>query len=134
VPVDSSLEADLGAFMDDADDEAAYAKNTKKLGLAIDYQSATGLLRLYEPDFVVRLTNGDHWLVETKGLEDLDVARKDARAHIWCRDATDLTVATPTPQQWEYVKIMETVFRGHRGRSFEGLVRHAREATGPSFA
>lgn len=130
VPVDSSLESSLVEFMDRGDDVAAYAKNTNKLGLTIDYQSERGHFRLYQPDFVVRLKNGDHWLVETKGLQDLEVQRKDARATIWCRDATDLTAATPTPQQWQYIKILEGIFREHRGRSFEGLVRHAQAAGG----
>ncbi len=130
VPVDSALESGLVEFMDGAEDVAAYAKNTKKLGLTIDYQSTKGHFRLYEPDFVVRLTNGDHWLIETKGLEDLEVARKDARARIWCRDATELTADTAHAQQWHYAKVMETLFRSHRGRSFAGLVRHVRESEG----
>jgi len=130
VPVDSALEAELVRFMDGADDVAAYAKNTKKLGLTIDYQSSKGHFRLYEPDFVVRLTNGDHWLVETKGLEDLEVALKDARARIWCRDASELTASSALPQKWQYSKVMETTFYSHRGRTFDGLVRHAQEAAG----
>ncbi len=124
VPVDSALEAALVQFMDEAPDVAAYAKNARKL-LTIDYQSAKGHFRLYEPDFVVRLTNGEHWLVETKGLEDLEVALKDNRARVWCRDATELTAHTATPQHWQYSKIMEATFYSHRGRSFDSLVRYA---------
>lgn len=82
VPIDSDLEAALAEFMDKAEDVAAYAKNNKKLVLALDYQSVKGHFRLYEPDFLVRLTNSEHWLVETKGLEDLEVVRKDARARV----------------------------------------------------
>lgn len=129
VPVDSALEATLVVFLDQAEDVAAYAKNTKKLGLTIDYQSAKGHFRLYEPDFVVRLANGDHWLVETKGLEDLEVARKDARARVWCEDATELTSATDTPQRWQYLKVMEDLFYSHHGRTFARLARHAGVAT-----
>ena len=51
VPIDSALEGALVEFLDQADDVAAYAKNTKKLGLTVDYQSAKGHFRLYEPDF-----------------------------------------------------------------------------------
>ena len=134
VPSDSSLEAALVQFMDRAEDVAAYAKNTNKVGLTIDYQSEKGHFRLYQPDFLVRLGNGDHWLVETKGLEDLEVRRKDDRARIWCRDATDLTAATPAPQRWQYVKVAETVFHSHHGRAFAGLVRHALAAAGVPHA
>lgn len=119
------LEEDLVAFMDDAADVAAYAKNTKKVGVQLDYQSFKGHFRLYEPDFVVRLTNGDHWLVETKGLEDQEVPLKDARARVWCQDATELTEQAGAPQRWQYVKVPEAVFHSHHGRTFEGLARHA---------
>src|SRR5581483_726142 len=124
VPVDSALEAALVEFMDEAPDVAAYAKNARKL-LTIDYQSAKGHFRLYEPDFVVRLAGGEHWLVEMKGLEDVEVALKDNRARVWCRDATELTAHTATPQHWQYRKIMEGTFYSHRGHSFESLLRHA---------
>lgn len=116
--------------MDRAEDVAAYAKNTNKLGLTIDYQSEKGHFRLYQSDFLVRLTSGDHWLIETKGLEDLEVSRKDARARIWCRDATELTEGTATSQRWQYAKILEPTFKGHRGRTFDGLVRHVAAAAG----
>jgi type III restriction enzyme len=119
------LEEAFVAFLDDAPDVAAYAKNTKKVGLAIDYQSSKGHFRLYEPDFIVRLNNGEHWLVETKGQEDAEVPLKDARARVWCRDATELTAATEAPQRWQYVKVAQATFESHHGRTFDSLVRHA---------
>lgn len=125
IPPKGGLERDFCAFLDDAPDVAAWAKNTKKLGLTLDYQSVKGHFRLYEPDFVVRLTNGDHWLVETKGQEDAEVARKDARARIWCRDATELTQTTDTPQRWQYVKIQQVTLYSHHGKTFVGLAAHA---------
>jgi len=125
VPVDSDLEAKLVTFLDRAEDVAAYAKNTNKLGLTIDYQSEKGHVRIYQPDFIIRLTNGDHWLVETKGLQDGEVARKDARARIWCRDATELTAITATPQTWRYAKVTQDTYLQHRGRTFAGLAAHA---------
>ena len=111
-----------------------YAKNTKKVGLTIGYQSEKGHFRIYEPDFVVRLTNGDHRLIETKGLVDPEVLRKDARARVWCQVAADLTAISPTPQRWRYARINQSTFEDHRGNSFDSLVRHALVIAAPSFS
>jgi hypothetical protein len=56
----------------------------------------------------VRLDNGDHLLVETKGLADLDVPHKDERAIRW---AVDATVATGV--RWTYLRVDEEPFRRH---------------------
>jgi hypothetical protein len=37
-------------------------------------------LRYYEPDFVALTGDGIHYIVETKGLEDTNVANKDRAA------------------------------------------------------
>ncbi len=42
-------------------------------------------LRYYEPDFVVVVSGGTHWLLETKGREDIDVVHKDRAACIGVR-------------------------------------------------
>lgn len=49
-----------------------------------------GNLRLYYPDFIPLGTDGTHWLIETKGQEDTNVALKDMAASLWCRNATEL--------------------------------------------
>ena len=50
-----------------------------------------GNLRYYEPDFVILPKDGIHYITETKGLEDVNVANKDRAAHLWCENATRLT-------------------------------------------
>lgn len=59
-------------------------------------------------------------LVETKGIEDIEMDRKDNRAHKWCHDAADLT-----GQPWYYVKIPWKVFQETTATTFDGLYRHA---------
>ena len=44
-------------------------------------------------------------MVETKGLETLEVPRKDQRMARWCQGATALT-----GQEWRYVKVSEQLF------------------------
>lgn len=59
----------------------AFVKNAG-LGLGIPY-FWNGEMHEYVPDFVVRLTGGDHLILETKGFDD----RKDAKvaaARRWC--------------------------------------------------
>ncbi|HZU35907.1 MAG TPA: hypothetical protein VFA18_08365, partial [Gemmataceae bacterium] len=71
----------------------------------IEYTDAAANLRLYYPDFVATLTNGEHWLLETKGQESIDVAKKDAAATLWCESATALTGTT-----WRYLKVPQKSF------------------------
>ena len=85
---------------------------------ALEYISTTGALRYYYPDFVVHLRDDTHLIVETKGLEDIEVALKDRRARRWCRDARSLS-----GRQWEYEKVPQAVFDAYTGDTMEGLRR-----------
>jgi type III restriction enzyme len=69
-------------------------------GFAIEYTDAVSNLRYYRPNFVVVLSNVNHYLLETKGREDVDVAPKDRAAQIWSENATLLTSIF-----WEYIKV-----------------------------
>jgi type III restriction enzyme len=119
VACDSSLEASFAHFLDRAPDVEAYAKLTLNSRFSIEYLSTTGALRFYYPDFVVRLDDQTHVVVETKGLEDLEVARKDARARRWCEDATRLTGS-----EWRYVKVPQAVFNASSATTLDQLIRH----------
>jgi type III restriction enzyme len=117
-PVDNSLERRFAAFLDRAADVAAFAKLTMSTRFALEYISRTGALRHYWPDFVVRLDDDTCMVLETKGLEDPDVALKDQRARRWCRDATRLSGRT-----WSYRKVPQAVFDRFTGESVETLCR-----------
>jgi type III restriction enzyme len=49
--------------------------------------------------------DGIHYVIETKGQENIDVAHKDRAATIWCENATLLTETT-----WSYVKVPQVEF------------------------
>jgi len=119
VAMDSSLEGAFAHFLDRADDVAAYAKLTQNSRFSIEYLSNSGALRYYYPDFAVRLKDQTHALVETKGLEDVEVARKDRRAKRWCEDAARLT-----GEDWFYLKVPQAVFDASPATTFEALMRH----------
>lgn len=101
VPCRGGLEAVLVPFLDLADNGvAAFAKNTGPQALRIDYVRSNGQLSTYTPDFIVRGTNGMMYLVETKGREDADVARKARAAIGWCDAAS-------TDVKWTFVYVPE---------------------------
>jgi len=126
-PVDSQLEARFAQFLDRATDVAAYAKLTMNSRFALEYISAAGALRYYFPDFVIRMTDDTCLIVETKGMEDLDVALKDRRARRWCRDASQLA-----GREWAYEKVRQKVFDAFTGDSMEGLRRFIAAGSGTS--
>ena len=117
-PVDSSLERRFAQFCDRATDIVAWAKLTMNSRFALEYISTTGALRYYYPDFIMRLRNDAHLIVETKGLEDIEVALKDRRARRWCRDASNLS-----GRPWDYEKVPQAVLDAYTGDTMEGLQR-----------
>ena len=51
---------------------------------SIDYIKEDGSIGSYHPDFYLTLNNGDRWVVETKGAEELNAQRKIDRLKVWC--------------------------------------------------
>lgn len=59
-------------------------------------------LRSYFPDFAAVDSVGNHWLLETRVQETIDVLRKDAAALRWGENATALM-----EKPWKYVKVQQ---------------------------
>jgi len=87
---DSHLELMFASFLDDCDDIVSFAKNSRNTHFKIEYVSANGTISNYYPDFLVKQDAANVWIIETKGLEDLDVLPKWLRLQTWCEDATRL--------------------------------------------
>jgi type III restriction enzyme len=84
VVIHSTWEADAAKLLDSLDDVKCYARNDH-LGLAIKYEYL-GVDHDYEPDFIVRLVNDLHLLVEIKGYEVHNPEQINAKhnaAHKW---------------------------------------------------
>ena len=88
VPCDNEFEKEFAQFLQKANDVQRFAKLPEQFGFAIEYTDNAGNLRYYEPDFVVLTSDGTHYIVETKGLEDTNVANKDRAAQLWCENTT----------------------------------------------
>jgi len=106
VPCDNDFEREFAKFLDNAPDVSAFAKLPRAFGFVIEYTDAAMNLRNYEPDFVACDSSGVHWLLESKGQENLDVQRKDVAATRWCENATGLTGT-----RWRYLKIPQKEFQ-----------------------
>lgn len=105
VPCDNGFERAFAKFLDGAGDVTAFSKLPEVFGFAIEYTDPNMNLRSYYPDFVAVDQSGIRWLLETKGQETPEVARKDEAAQRWCENATQLTGA-----RWRYLKVPQKQF------------------------
>ena len=121
VPCDRGLEERFARWLDTtASDVLAFAKNETATHFEVPYVSYRGGLRYYRPDFLVRTPHA-MYVIETKGLEDLEVPLKDQRMHQWCRDASEFS-GSP----WRYVKVAGDLFDSQPWDSIATLERAAR--------
>ena len=88
---DSKFELQFAGFLDASVDVNRFIKNYIQLGFKMEYVNHEGGISNYYPDFVVHLDNGERFVVETKGAENLDDPRKIERLRNWCEDATRST-------------------------------------------
>ena len=116
VACDNEFERSFAKFLQSAIDVEAFAKLPEQFGFSIQYTDKLANLRHYYPDFVLRLKDESHWLVETKGREDVEVALKDKAAELWCENATTLTKTN-----WQYLKVPQKEFEQLHPEDFEEL-------------
>jgi len=115
---DSHYELLFARFLEDCDDVISYAKNYMAVHFKLDYIKADGGISDYYPDFLVKLANGKSVVVETKGLEDLDVPLKMARLRQWCEDINKVQA----DRVFDFVFVDEEGFQKFRPTSFRQLL------------
>lgn len=115
---DSHLELLFASFLEKCDDIISYAKNYFAVNFRIDYVNADGNISNYYPDFIVKTSPKEIWIVETKGLEDLDVPLKMERLKKWCKDIN----ATQNKICFDYVFVEEEEFEKYAPKSFSELI------------
>ena len=120
---DSHLELLFARFLEDADDVASYAKNFLAVNFRLDYINADGDISNYVPDFIVRSTSGDVFIIETKGHEDLDDPLKLARLSQWCDDINGLQ----TKVKYDFVYVDQEGFEKYKPDTLKKLVAGFRE-------
>jgi len=87
---DSHFELQFASFLEDCEDIVSYAKNYFAVHFKIDYKDADGNIRDYYPDFFVKVSEKEIYIVETKGREDLDDIEKIKRLFQWCEDINQI--------------------------------------------
>lgn len=95
---DSRFELEIANVIDNCPDVTAFVKNFMQIYFKMEYINHDGGISHYHPDFIVKLSNGDHWIIETKGAESMDDQLKIDRLKQWCIDATK-----QDDKKWNYI-------------------------------
>lgn len=122
---DSHFELEFASFLEKCEDIISYVKNYFAVQFKIDYQNATGEISNFFPDFIVKKTNREVYIVETKGREDLDDPLKIKRLAQWCDDINQLQ--NKIKFGWLYIK--EEEFKKYQVKSFQELINIFSENT-----
>jgi type III restriction enzyme len=120
---DKGLELSFARFLEDCDDVVSYAKNYLAVHFKLDYVNADGDISNYYPDFLVKLSSKRIFIVETKGLEDLDVPLKMQRLRQWCEDINRVQADVV----YDFVYADQESFERYKPVSFRQLVDGFRE-------
>lgn len=116
---DSQLELDFAVFLDHCDDVMSFAKNSQAVGFFLDYRNEEGSIAKYFPDFIVKASKSDIWIIELKGREDLEVSHKRERLELYCEDAT---LQDNNGCVYQSLYIRQEDWEKYRARDFQDLV------------
>ena len=115
---DSHLELRFASFLEDCEDVVSYAKNYFAIQYRVDYVNTDGNISYYYPDFIVKRDDNSIVIVETKGLEDLDVPLKMARLREWCVDVNKVQ----NEVRYDFVFVDQSSFDKYRPKTFDALM------------
>lgn len=116
---DSHLELEFASFLEQCEDVVSYIKNYFAVHFRIDYKNADGFISEFYPDFVIKLSEKEIYIVETKGREDLDDLLKIKRLKQWCEDINQ--IQNKIKFSWLYIK--EEEFKKYKAKDFEELIK-----------
>mgnify|MGYP000288202750 FL=1 len=117
---DSNLELRFAQFLERCDDVISYGKNYFQINFKLDYVNATGEISNYYPDFFVKTSPKTVFIIETKGLEDLDDPLKIKRLRQWCVDVN----SSQSDVKYDFVYVDQEKFdsmTGETGKSVQQL-------------
>ena len=114
--VDSSWEYTHARELDKNKEVLAWVKNDH-LGFNIDYMDEKGKMRNYTPDFIIKLSNGDHLILEVKGIKKKrDVHKWDFMKN-WCK-----AISEDLEQNWHF-KISQDSTGGQVHRIIDEILK-----------
>jgi len=116
---DNNYELEFASFLDGCDDIVSFVKNSQSTIFRIEYRNADGSIANYIPDFIVKRSEAEIWVIETKGREDLDDPAKWERLLRWCADAT----AHDGTRSFHALFVRQEEWDAHKARDFGRLVQ-----------
>jgi type III restriction enzyme len=115
---DNDYELEFASFLDGCADIVSFVKNSQSTIFRIEYRNAEGSIANYIPDFIIKRSETETWIIETKGREDLDDPPKWERLQQWCADAT----AHDGKRSFHALFVREEEWEKHRPKNFAQLV------------
>lgn len=97
--------------------------NISSLNTQLDNVNADGNISDYYPDFFVKLSDKQIYIVETKGQEDLDVPLKMQRLRQWCEDINQVQSGVT----YNFVYVDMENFERYKPASFRQLTEILQE-------
>ncbi|MBF0620083.1 MAG: hypothetical protein HQL19_07940, partial [Candidatus Omnitrophica bacterium] len=82
-------------------------------------RDSRGEVRGYYPDFVVKTSEKDLYIVETKGREDLDDPLKIARLKQWCEDVNK----SQAKVKCQCLYVRQDEYEKYKAKNFISLVK-----------
>jgi len=120
---DSYLELRFANFLENCEDVISYVKNYFGVHFKIDYKNYDGNISDYYPDFIVKKSDREIFIIETKGLEDLDVPLKMMRLKQWCEDINK----AQNKIKYDFIYVNQESFDKYNPKTFDELERNFRE-------
>jgi len=117
---DSDLELRFAQYLEQCQDIISYVKNYFSVQFKIDYKNDHGDISNYYPDFIIKKSDKEFYVIETKGLEDLDVPLKIERLKQWCEDVN----AAQSDIKYDWIFVDEESFEKYKPKSFEDLIKN----------
>ncbi len=120
---DSHLELRFANFLENCEDIISYIKNYFGVHFKIDYKNSDGNISDFIPDFIVKKSDREVFIIETKGREDLNDPLKIQRLKQWCEDVNK----NQRKIKYDFIFVDEESFDKYSPKTFEELIRNFRE-------
>ena len=120
---DKGFELEFSSFLDSCDDIVSFTKNFLALQFKLDYVNTAGDITNYIPDFIVKVSATKRFIVETKGLEELELPNKMERLKQWCEDVNH----AQSNETWDFIYVDQLSFEKYNPKSFKDLIDGFRE-------
>ena len=114
------FELEFASLLERVEDIISYVKNYFAVHFKIDYKNANGEIKDYYPDFIVKVSDKEYYVVETKGREDLDDPLKIERLKVWCEDVNK----AQSKQKFKCIYVKQEPYEKYRPKTFKELIKN----------